>query len=90
MLSFLNPMMSFSSLEINPNRELTELCQSYGLDLECPFTEKGAKFLVEAKLSRNDDVLFAVTTLDVSKKEAERICSQKLLQKLKVIFAFLI
>ncbi|KAF6147419.1 hypothetical protein GIB67_016776, partial [Kingdonia uniflora] len=48
-LTFLDPIMTFSSLYINPVRQLRELCQSHNWDLEFSSSRKGGTFIVEAK-----------------------------------------
>ncbi|KAH7569158.1 hypothetical protein JRO89_XS06G0115100 [Xanthoceras sorbifolium] len=88
MLSFLDPIMSFSSFQLSPLRELQELCQCHGLDLQFPTLKKGSKYLVEAKVTGIDkDVGLSVSVMNLSKKDAIRIASQQLFPKLKVKIA---
>ncbi|KAL5774848.1 hypothetical protein ACOSP7_012405 [Xanthoceras sorbifolium] len=86
MLSFLDPIMSFSSFQLSPLRELQELCQCHGLDLQFPTLKKGSKYLVEAKVTGIDkDVGLSVSVMNLSKKDAIRIASQQLFPKLKAV-----
>lgn len=86
MLSFLDPIMKFSSFQVSPLRELQELCQFHGLILEFPATKKGGKFLVEATVKKvtGEDVCSSVSTMNANKKDAMRYASQQMFQKLKV------
>lgn len=85
MLSFLDPILKFSNLQLNPIRELLELCNSYDLDLQFPSLKKGGKFLAEAKVTGKDkDVFISACATNLSRKEAIRIASQQLFSKLKV------
>ncbi|KAF6156849.1 hypothetical protein GIB67_015554 [Kingdonia uniflora] len=43
--------MTFSSLYINPVRQLRELCQCHNWDLEFSSSRKGKTFIVEAKVT---------------------------------------
>ncbi|KAH9654546.1 Dicer-like protein 4 [Citrus sinensis] len=84
MLSFLDPILKFSNLQLNPIRELLELCNSYDLDLQFPSLKKGGKFLAEAKVAVKDkDVFISACATNLSRKEAIRIASQQLFSKLK-------
>lgn len=83
MLSILDPIMSFSDLQLNPIRELQELCQHHNLDLEFPTLEQGRIFSVEAQASREGFSLTASAT-NANRKEAKRIASHQLFGKLKV------
>ncbi|KAF6147633.1 hypothetical protein GIB67_031624 [Kingdonia uniflora] len=50
-LTFFDPIMTFSSLYINPVRQLREICQSHNWDLEFSSSRKGKTFIVEAKVT---------------------------------------
>lgn len=84
MLSFLDPILKFSNLQLNPTRELRELCNSHDLDLQLPTLKKGGKFLAEAKVTGKDkDVFIVASATNLSRKEAIRIASQRLFSELK-------
>ncbi|KAJ4709652.1 Dicer-like protein [Melia azedarach] len=83
MLSFLDPIKNFSSLQLNPIRELQELRQSHELDLQFPASKRGKKFLIEAKATGKDNVCITASAMNLNKKEAIRIASQQLFTKLK-------
>ncbi|XP_035546852.1 dicer-like protein 4 isoform X1 [Juglans regia] len=83
MLSFLDPIMRFSSLQISPFRELQELCQSYNWDLQFLTSEKGGMSLVEAQVNGKDVCATASATYG-NKKDAIRIASRKISTILKV------
>ncbi|KAK9269302.1 hypothetical protein L1049_001073 [Liquidambar formosana] len=82
MLSFLDPIMSFSSLQLSPIRELQELCQSHNWVLESPTSKKGGAFLVEAKVTGKDICATACVT-NLNRKDAIRIAAHQILAKLK-------
>ncbi|TXG60793.1 hypothetical protein EZV62_012156 [Acer yangbiense] len=87
MLSFLDPIMSFSSFQLSPLRELQELCQCHGLNLQFPTLKTGGKYLVEAKVMKDNDVCLSVSVTNLSKKDAVRIASELLFPRLKVKIA---
>uniref|UniRef100_A0A2P2K9Q1 Dicer-like protein 4 isoform X1 n=1 Tax=Rhizophora mucronata TaxID=61149 RepID=A0A2P2K9Q1_RHIMU len=82
MLSFLDPIMNLSNVQLNPVRELQELCQSRGWDLQFPTLKKGRMFLVEAKMN-GKDIDVCASSSNLSRKEAVRIASEKIFEKLK-------
>ncbi|KAK4369861.1 hypothetical protein RND71_009336 [Anisodus tanguticus] len=82
MLSFLKPVMSFTRLQLNPSRELHELCQSYGWHLEFLPSKKDSKFLVEAVVN-GENVSAAASALNINKKTAERMAAQQVCSSLK-------
>lgn len=90
MLSFLDPVVSFSSLQFSPIRELQELCQSHNWDLQFPVSKKKGLFVVEGKVTEKDTsgsekVVCATTrgATNINKKDAIRIASEEILVKLK-------
>nr|AUH15440.1 dicer-like 4 protein [Dimocarpus longan] len=85
MLSFLDPIMSFSSFQLSPLRELQELCQSHNLIVDFPTIKKGGKYLVEGKVTtvNGNDVCLSISVMNVSKRDAIRIASQQLFSRLK-------
>ncbi|KAJ0089697.1 hypothetical protein Patl1_14811 [Pistacia atlantica] len=82
MLSFLEPVMSFSGMQLNPIRELQEVCQYYDLHLQFPARKKGTTFLVEGKVTGRD-LQLCIAASNPNKKAAIRIASQKLFTELK-------
>ncbi|KAK6136536.1 hypothetical protein DH2020_029732 [Rehmannia glutinosa] len=82
MLSLLDPSVSFSKMQCNPLRELTELCQSYNWDLQFSALKKNGKFSVEASVIDNNVSATAEAT-DVSGKTAKRMAARKVLECLK-------
>ena len=83
MLSFLDPIMRFSSFQLSPIRELQELCQSYNLDLKTVPSKKGRMFSVEVQVNR-EDVCVTASATNLNKKDAIRVASQRIFAKLKV------
>ncbi|XP_075077543.1 dicer-like protein 4 isoform X1 [Nicotiana tabacum] len=82
MLSFLKPVMSFTRLQLNPKRELHELCQSYGWHLKFLASKKDSKYLVEAKVN-GENVSEAASALNINKKAAARMAAQQVHSSLK-------
>ncbi|KAI3744431.1 hypothetical protein L1987_57511 [Smallanthus sonchifolius] len=82
MISFLDPVMKFSAMQLNPVRELQELCQCYNWKLTYPFVKKDRAFSVEA-LVIGKQVPESASATDFSKKTAKRIACQKLYLSLK-------
>jgi endoribonuclease Dicer len=83
MLSFLDPIMKFSSFQLSPIRELQELCQSYNWDLSISDSKKGRMFSVEVQVN-GEDVCAPAYATNVNKKDAIRIASQKIFADMKV------
>lgn len=83
MLSFLKPIMSFSSLQLSPIRELRELCQAHSWGLEFVPTKMGKKYSVCATVNGNN-VCVSASTTRLNKKDGIRICAQLIFDKLKV------
>lgn len=82
MLSFLDPIMSLSSLKLSPIRELFELCQHYGWDVNFSSSKKNKIFVVEA-IVNGKMVPFSASATNRSKKIAKKMAAQKLTAKLK-------
>lgn len=82
-LSFLKPIMSFTRLQLNPTRELYELCQSYGWHLKFLPSKKDCKFLVEAMVN-GENISATASALNINKKAAQRMAAQELCSSLKV------
>ncbi|KAJ6837174.1 endoribonuclease Dicer-like protein 4-like isoform X1 [Iris pallida] len=85
MLNLLEPVLRFSSLHINPVRELRELCQSYGFELGLPEPVKqreGYYVQVEVNVKGNHIMYSAVNN---NSKAARRMAAQEALCKLKAL-----
>lgn len=82
-LSFLKPVMSFTRLQLNPTRELYELCQSFGWNLKFLPSKKDGNFLVEARVN-GENVSAAASALNINKKSAQRMAAQIVCSSLKV------
>lgn len=80
-LSFLDPIMKFSSLQLSPIRELQELCQAYSLDIEPSESKKGRVFSVKLQ-AKGKDIYTTASATNSNKKDANRIASQNLVAKL--------
>ncbi|XP_010323151.2 dicer-like protein 4 isoform X1 [Solanum lycopersicum] len=81
-LSFLKPVMSFTRLQLNPTRELYELCQSFGWNLKFLPSKKDGNFLVEARVN-GENVSAAASALNINKKSAQRMAAQIVCSSLK-------
>uniref|UniRef100_A0A7N2L0R6 Dicer-like protein 4 n=2 Tax=Quercus lobata TaxID=97700 RepID=A0A7N2L0R6_QUELO len=82
MLSFLDPIMRFSSFQLSPIRELKELCQSHNWVLRTSASKKDRIFSVEVQVI-GEDVCVTDSATNLNKKEAIRIASQRIFAKLK-------
>ncbi|KAF8031365.1 hypothetical protein BT93_D0530 [Corymbia citriodora subsp. variegata] len=82
MLSFLHPIMRFSNFQLNPKRELQELCQSRNLSLEFSVLKKGVSYSVETKVLCKDDPAVASVT-NLNKQDALRNSAQQVIEQLK-------
>ena len=85
MLSFLpvDQNMSFSSLQLNPLREVQELFQTHGWDLQFTVSKKGHIYLVEAEVN-GENVHASASATNASTKEAKKIVAEQLIAELKV------
>ncbi|OWM72843.1 hypothetical protein CDL15_Pgr021149 [Punica granatum] len=82
MLSFLKPMMSFTSFQLNPIRDLQELCQSRNWDLKFSTVKRGTLYIVEAHVI-GEDIQDLASATSLSKKDAIRTSAGKLFLQLK-------
>ncbi|KAM0933866.1 hypothetical protein DsansV1_C34g0226111 [Dioscorea sansibarensis] len=83
MLKLLNPILSFSSLKLNPVRELRELCQCKNFELQFPDHEKvRGDYLVRIEIRANGELL-SFTATNHSSKVARRMAAQEALRVLK-------
>ncbi|XP_030546666.1 dicer-like protein 4 [Rhodamnia argentea] len=82
MLSFLDPIMSFSNFQLNPKRELQELCQSRNLTVHFSVSKKGVSYSVETKVPYKDECATASVT-NLNKQDALRNSAQQVIEQLK-------
>lgn len=82
MLSFLDPIISFSTLQLSPIRELQELCQYHSCGHPFSVSEKGSMYLVEAKV-KGDNVSATASATNSSIKEAKKIAAERVFEQLK-------
>lgn len=75
--------MSFSNFQLNPKRELQELCQSRNLILKFSVSKKGVSYSVETKVSCEDECATASVT-NLNKQDALRSSAQQVIEQLKV------
>ncbi|MCL7029021.1 hypothetical protein MKW94_016083 [Papaver nudicaule] len=86
MLSFFDPIISFSGLQLNPVRELQELCQSLKWEVQFPNVKKGRIYLVQAELrgkDREKDIRLESSATNISKKAAMRSAAREIFSKLR-------
>ncbi|GMP35538.1 hypothetical protein CsSME_00007933 [Camellia sinensis var. sinensis] len=83
-LSFMDPVMSFSKFQLNPKQELQKLCDFHSWKPEFPYLKKNGVFVVEAKVKAKNLWITACAT-NVNKTAAQRIAAQKLYGKLKAL-----
>ncbi|XP_021275641.1 dicer-like protein 4 isoform X3 [Herrania umbratica] len=84
MLSILDPIKSLSTVQLNPIRELQELCQSRNWDLRFLASKSGRNFSVDAKVNAGD-VPLAVSAINPNRKDAIRTAAQQIYAKLKAL-----
>ncbi|KAK6151640.1 hypothetical protein DH2020_014275 [Rehmannia glutinosa] len=82
MLSLLDPIVSFSKLQLNPLRELHELCQSYNWELEFSSSKRDGKYTIEAKVDEGKVSATALAT-NISGKAAKKMASRQLYECLQ-------
>ncbi|XP_017241588.1 dicer-like protein 4 isoform X3 [Daucus carota subsp. sativus] len=82
MLSFLDPVIHFSGLQLNPIRELQELSQSYNMELKFASSKKDNTYTVEIKVN-GKDVCEHSSASNFSKKAAKRRAAKQLILILK-------
>jgi len=93
MLNILEPALGFSSLQINPIRELLELCSSYSFELGLPDPVKQREgYFVQVEVDVKGRHL-TFSAVNNNSKAARRTAAQDALRKLKVrpleIFCYL-
>ncbi|XP_042491944.1 endoribonuclease Dicer homolog 4 [Macadamia integrifolia] len=81
MLSFVDPIMSFSSLQFNPVREVQELCQHFNWELQFRSSETRDAFVVEAHVV-GEDLPSSGSARNINKEAAKRMAAKQLLLKL--------
>ncbi|XP_057968362.1 dicer-like protein 4 isoform X2 [Malania oleifera] len=82
MTSFLDPITSSASLQINPIRELQELCQRHNWKLQFVPEKKGKIFSVQITVNGND-VCLSDCASNPNKKAAMRLAAEQMCVKLK-------
>ncbi|KAK4381566.1 Dicer-like protein 4 [Sesamum angolense] len=82
MLSLLDPIISFSKLQMSPLRELHELCQSYNWEVQFSSPKRDGKFEVEAKVNKGK-VSATASATNISRKVARKIAARQLCECLK-------
>ncbi|KAL4181409.1 hypothetical protein AMTRI_Chr12g271070 [Amborella trichopoda] len=82
MLSFLDPIVSLSSLQLSPIRELQELCQTESFNLSFHSTKENKIYTVEAKVLSSDRC-FIGQGVNPSQRIAKRSAAENALLKLK-------
>ncbi|KAJ0973518.1 hypothetical protein J5N97_021477 [Dioscorea zingiberensis] len=85
MLKLLDPVLSFSSLQLNPVRELRELCQYKNFDLQFPDPVKiSGGFSVRIEIHASDNLL-SFSATNHSSKAARRMAAQEALCKMRAL-----
>ncbi|GLU01387.1 hypothetical protein SLE2022_186970 [Rubroshorea leprosula] len=82
MLPLLDPVKSFSNMQLNPIRELRELCQAHKFEPQSSYSKSGGNFEVFLKLNIKG-VPSEFSAINRNKKDALRIASQQLFGELK-------
>ncbi|KAG0494006.1 hypothetical protein HPP92_005000 [Vanilla planifolia] len=83
MLALLEPVLSFNCLNINPVRELRELCEQRKFCLRLPQAVKEKEsYLVEVEVNTGDGP-WLTAAVDHNSNVARRVAAQKALSKLK-------
>ncbi|KAK1378826.1 Dicer-like protein 4 [Heracleum sosnowskyi] len=82
MLSFLDPVINFTRLQLNPIRELQELCQSHNMELEFASSRKENTYVVEAKVN-GKNVSECSSASNFSKETAKREAAKQVILMLK-------
>ncbi|XP_010932228.2 endoribonuclease Dicer homolog 4 isoform X2 [Elaeis guineensis] len=85
MITLLKPVLSFSSLQLNPVRELRELCQCYDFELGLPDPTKIKEgYFVKVEVDAKGNPL-SCTATNKNSKAARRMAAQEALSKLKAL-----
>lgn len=84
MIPFLSSVVSFSNVQLNPIRELQELCQSSNFELSCEITRSHLGIFSCKKEVNISGSIFSGNASNLNKKLSEINASQDLLLKLKV------
>ncbi|XP_021741889.1 dicer-like protein 4 isoform X2 [Chenopodium quinoa] len=82
MHSFMNPIMKYANLHFIPTRELKELCQYHGLNLEYVKSKRNRSFMVEA-IVNGQSFHVAESAMYRNTKGAKRMAARKAIEKLK-------
>ncbi|KAM7508303.1 hypothetical protein LguiA_018756 [Lonicera macranthoides] len=81
-LSFFDRILSFSRMQINPTRELRELCQTNSLVLKFTALKKGGTFSVDAEV-KGKSFSIPASASNINKEAAKRMAAKELYSKLK-------
>ncbi|VFQ61325.1 unnamed protein product [Cuscuta campestris] len=81
-LSFLDPTSCFSRLQLNPLRELIELCQFYGWDLKFQKLKNAGNCKVEAEV-KGKEVSATASASNKNSKTAKQMASEQTLELLR-------
>ncbi|XP_057537099.1 dicer-like protein 4 isoform X3 [Amaranthus tricolor] len=82
MLSFLYPVMRFSNLQINPIRELLELCQHHHWSIKFSPSKISNSYMIEATVT-GENFCCSASAMFCSIKGAKRVAAQQVTEKLK-------
>ncbi|XP_038879795.1 dicer-like protein 4 isoform X2 [Benincasa hispida] len=82
MLSFVDPIMSFSGFQLSPIRDLIEFCQNCGWKLEFNSSKMEGYYSVKAEV-KGGNFHDTASAANRRKKDAEKIAANLILTKLK-------
>lgn len=82
MLSFVDPIMSFSGFQLSPIRDITEFCQNCGWKLQFNPSKMEGYYSVKAEV-KGGNFHATASAANRRKKDAEKIAANLILTKLK-------
>ncbi|XP_022134940.1 dicer-like protein 4 isoform X2 [Momordica charantia] len=82
MLSFLDPIISFSGFQLSPIRDIIEFCQDCGSNLQFNESKTGKYYSVEADV-KGDNFHATASAAHRRKRDAKKIAANLILTKLK-------
>uniref|UniRef100_A0A1D1YWK0 Endoribonuclease Dicer 4 n=4 Tax=Anthurium amnicola TaxID=1678845 RepID=A0A1D1YWK0_9ARAE len=83
MLTLLGPVLRFSCLQLNPLRELLELCQSSDFKLSLPDPQKVKEGYAVEVIVTTKERLLTCTSVNLNSKVARKMAAQEAISKLK-------
>lgn len=89
MLSFLDPIISFSGFQLSPIRDIIEFCQDCGSNLQFNESKTGKYYSVEAEV-KGDNFHATASAAHRRKRDAKKIAANLILTKLKVNMSIII